>query len=235
MATVLVLADGSLVPVLRLPVQCLWQPQGCDQISHTPSRWVQQWIFVTRPKKEFWAGVMKHLVVIRWLGHWDAVLGQLSYHCYSCTMATFRVMFVHSQLFSLLRCTHNDTPIIMCAERCLCVIAKPPSESAVQAWFYNLTNSLQQTMNDEGTFLALFPSRILTSLSNCRNLHSASPSFSKDGCTHRVKSVLRLAKRPNTFTLRISAHKKLGIAVFSRFWRISRSKTALSVRQTSGL
>ena len=32
------------------------------------------------------------------------------------------------------------------AERCSRIIAKPPSELAVKAWFYNLTNSLQQTM-----------------------------------------------------------------------------------------
>ena len=80
------------------------------------------------------------------------------------------------------------------AERCSRIIAKPPSESAVKARFYNLTNSLQQTMNDEGAFPALFPHRILTLVSNCRKLRSASPSFSKDGCIHTVKSVLRLAK-----------------------------------------
>ena len=93
------------------------------------------------------------------------------------------------------------------AERCSRIIAKPPSESAVKAWFYNLTNSLQQIRNDEGAFPALFPCRILTLVSNCRNLRSASPSFSKDGCTHTVKSVLRLTKRPNNVTPRISAHE----------------------------
>ena len=31
--------------------------------------------------------------------------------------------------------------------------------------------------------------------------------FSKDGCTHTVKSVLRLTKRPNNVTPRISAHE----------------------------
>ena len=93
------------------------------------------------------------------------------------------------------------------AERCSRIIAKPPSESAVKAWFYNLTNSLQQTMNDEGAFPALFPRRILTSVSNCRNLRSTSPSFSKDGCIHTAKPVLRLAKRPNNSTPRISAHE----------------------------
>ena len=93
------------------------------------------------------------------------------------------------------------------AERCSRIIAKPPSESAVKAWFYNLTNSLQQITTDEGTFPALFPRRKLTLVSNCRNLRSASPSFSKDGCTHTVKSVLRLAKRPNNVTPRISAYE----------------------------
>ena len=73
------------------------------------------------------------------------------------------------------------------AERCLLIIEKPPSESAVKAWFYNLTNSLQQTMNDEGVFPALFARRILTLVSNCRDLRSASPSFSKDGSTHTMK------------------------------------------------
>ena len=100
--------------------------------------------------------------------------------------------------------------VVRDAERCSRIIAKPPSESAVKAWFYNLTNSLQQIMNDEGVFPVLFPRRILTSVSNCRNLRSASPSFSKDGCTHRVKSVLRLAKRQNKFTLQIGAHGKTG-------------------------
>ena len=42
---------------------------------------------------------------------------------------------------------------------------------------------------------------------HCRNFRSASPSFSKDGCTHTVKSVLRLTKRPNNVTPRISAHE----------------------------
>ena len=93
------------------------------------------------------------------------------------------------------------------AERCSRIIAKPPSESAVKAWFYNMTNSLQQIRNDEGAFPALFPRRILTLVSNCRNLRSASPSFSKNGCRHTVKSVLRLAKRPNNVTPRISAHE----------------------------
>ena len=93
------------------------------------------------------------------------------------------------------------------AERCSRIIAKPPSESAVKAWFYNMTNSLQQIRNDEGAFPALFPRRILTLVSNCRNFRSASPSFSKDGCTHTVKSVLRLTKRPNNVTPRISAHE----------------------------
>ena len=93
------------------------------------------------------------------------------------------------------------------AERCSRIIAKPPWELAVKAWFYNLTNSLQQTTNDEGAFLALLPRRILTLVSNCRNLRSASPSFSKDGCVHTVKSVLKLAKRPSNVTPRISAHE----------------------------
>ena len=53
----------------------------------------------------------------------------------------------------------------------------------------------------------MFPRRILTLVSNCRNLRSASPSFLKDGCTHTVKSVLRLTKRPNNVTPRISAHE----------------------------
>ena len=95
----------------------------------------------------------------------------------------------------------------VCAERCSRIIAKPPSESAVKAWFYNMTNSLQQIRNDEGAFPALFPRRILTLVSNCRNFRSASPSFSKDGCTHTVKSVLRLTKRPNNVTPRITAHE----------------------------
>ena len=98
-------------------------------------------------------------------------------------------------------------PLFVCAERCSRIIAKPPSKSAVKAWFYNLTNSLQKITNDKGAFPALVPRRILTLVSNCRNLHSASPSFSKDGCTHTVKSVLRLAKRPNNVTPRISAHE----------------------------
>ena len=72
------------------------------------------------------------------------------------------------------------------AERCSRIIAKPPSELAVKAWFYNLTNSLQQITNDEGAFPALVPRRILTLVSNCRNLRSASPSFSKDGCIHTI-------------------------------------------------
>ena len=93
------------------------------------------------------------------------------------------------------------------AARCSRIIAKPPSESAVKAWFYNMTNSLQQIRNDEGAFPALFPRSILTLVSNCRNFRSASPSFSKDGCTHTVKSVLRLTKRPNNVTPRISAHE----------------------------
>ena len=105
-------------------------------------------------------------------------------------------------------CSPNvSTLYLWLAERCSRIIAKPPSESAVKARFYNLTNSLQQTMNDEGAFPALFPRRILTLVSNCRNLRSASPSFSKDGCIHTVKSVLRLAKRPNNVTPRISAHE----------------------------
>ena len=93
------------------------------------------------------------------------------------------------------------------AERCSRIIAKPPSESAVKARFYNLTHSLQQITNDGSAFPALFPRRILTLVSNCRNLRSASPSFSKDDCIHTVKSVLRLAKRSNNVTPRISAHK----------------------------
>ena len=96
---------------------------------------------------------------------------------------------------------------ITTAERCSRIIAKPPSESAVKAWFYNMTNSLQQIRNDEGAFPALFPRSILTLVSNCRNFRSASPSFSKDGCTHTVKSVLRPTKRPNNVTPRISAHE----------------------------
>ena len=126
----------------------------------------------------------------------------------------------HRRLANIIKIQYSnlDNPI---AGRCSRIIAKPPSESAVKAWFYNLTNSLQQIMNDEGTFLALFPRRILTSVSNCRNLRSASPSFSKDGCTHRVKSVLRLAKRQNKFTLQIGAHGKNWAApsflVFGKF------------------
>ena len=46
------------------------------------------------------------------------------------------------------------------AERCSRIIAKPPSESAVKAWFYNLTNSLQQIINNEGSFPVSFPRRI---------------------------------------------------------------------------
>ena len=93
------------------------------------------------------------------------------------------------------------------AERCSRTIAKPPSKSAVKAWFCNLTNSLQQIINDEGGFPSLFPGRILTFVSNCRNLRSASPSFSKNDRTHTAKSVLRLVKRPNDFTPRISTHE----------------------------
>ena len=108
-------------------------------------------------------------------------------------------------------CTERNCPARLAyslvAERCSRIIAKPPSKSAVKAWFYNLTNSLQKITNDEGAFPALVPRRILTLVSNCRNLRSASPSFSKDGCTHTVKSVLRLAKRPNNVTPRISAHE----------------------------
>ena len=102
--------------------------------------------------------------------------------------------------------------VVLCPsiERCSCIIAKLPSESVVKSWFYNLTNILQQTMNDKGAFLALFPHRILSSISNCRNFRNALPSFSKDGCIHRVKSVLRLAKRPSKFTPQISAHGKIG-------------------------
>ena len=86
------------------------------------------------------------------------------------------------------------------AERCSHIIAKPPSESAVKAWFYNLTNSLQQTTNNEGVFPAFFPCMILTLVSKCRNLRSASPSFSKDSCVYTMKSVLRLAKRTSNVT-----------------------------------
>ena len=93
------------------------------------------------------------------------------------------------------------------AERCSRIIAKPPSDSAVKVWLYNLTNSLQQTMNDEGAFPTLFPRRILPLVSNCKNLRNASPSFSKYGCIHTVKSVLRLTKRPNNVAPRISAQE----------------------------
>ena len=120
--------------------------------------------------------------------------------------------------------------IIVTAERCSRIIAKPPSESAVKAWFYNMTNSLQQIRNDEGAFPALFPRRILTLVSNCRNFRSASPSFSKDGCTHTVKSVLRLTKRPNNVTARISAHESTFVTQKrSRMTLVSNPKNPRSV------
>ena len=132
-------------------------------------------------------------------------------------------------------CPRTVLQLIQTAERCSRIIAKPPSESAVKAWFYNLTNSLPRTMNDGGAFPALFSCRILISVSNCRNLCSALQSFSKDGCTHRVKSVLRLAKRPIDSCYESALTEKLGSAVFSCLWKIFVSKTASSVRQTSGL
>ena len=95
----------------------------------------------------------------------------------------------------------------MGAERCSRIIAKQPLDSAVKAWFYKLTNSLQQTINNARVFPVLFSHRILTFVSNCRNLCSASPSLLKDGCKHTMKSVLRLAKRPNNLTPRIWAHE----------------------------
>ena len=122
-----------------------------------------------------------------------------------------------------------------CAERCSRIIAKLPLESAVKAWFYNLTNSLQQIMNDEGAFPALFPCSILTLVSNCRNVHSASLSFSKDGCIHTVKSVLRLAKWPNNFTSQISAHEiHLSYAKTQLWWYCSLDWTCAYTNEPSG-
>ena len=74
-------------------------------------------------------------------------------------------------------------------------------------------------MYNAGAFQVFFPRRILTSVSNCRNFRSASPSFSKDGCKHRVKSVLRSAKRSNKVTQQVGAHGKMGNAVFSFFFK----------------
>ena len=119
--------------------------------------------------------------------------------------STDSLLFICKESLTLI--SPSVTPLQIRAERCSLIIAKLPSESAVKAWFYNLKNSLQQTVNDEGVFPALFPRRILILVSNCRNLCSASPSFSKDGCIHTVKLVLRLAKRPNNFTPWISAHE----------------------------
>ena len=92
------------------------------------------------------------------------------------------------------------------AERCPRITARPPSESAVKARFYKLSNSLQQTINNARSFPILFSHSILTLVSNCINLRSASSSFWEDGCAHRVKSILRLAKRPKNLTTRIRAH-----------------------------
>ena len=73
--------------------------------------------------------------------------------------------------------------------------------------FYNPTNLLQRTLVNARDFPVLFSRRILPLVSNCRNLRNASPFFSKDGCTHAMKSVLRLAKRQNDFKLQTNSHK----------------------------
>ena len=105
-------------------------------------------------------------------------------------------------------CTFNEKRIYyITAERCSRINAKLPLESAVKTRFYNLTNLLQRTLVNARDFPVLYSHRILTLVSNCRNLHNASPSFSKDGCTHAIKSVLRFAKRPNDFKLQTNSYE----------------------------
>lgn len=100
----------------------------------------------------------------------------------------------------------QDT-ILQIAERCSCINAKPSSVLVVKALFCKLTNSLQQIVDNARAFPALFLHKILTFVSNCKNLHNALPSFSKDSCTHTVNLVPRLDRRLNNFTPQIRAHK----------------------------
>ena len=114
--------------------------------------------------------------------------------------------------FILLHYAMRDSCLPLCdvflfAERCTRINAKLPSESSVRSLFSKFKNSLQKTTNDPKDFPVFFSGGILILLSNCRNLRSASPSFSKVRYTNTVKSVLRLAKHPHNFTPRFNCHE----------------------------
>ena len=124
--------------------------------------------------------------------------------------------------------------IMLCAERYSRINMKPPSESAAKAWFNKLTNALQQMIINAIAFLVLLSNRILALVSDCRNLHSALPSFSKDGCTPLAKSVLRLAKRPNNFAARTNSQEfHFSHAKRSRMTLVSNPKSPVSVSHYS--
>lgn len=65
----------------------------------------------------------------------------------------------------------------------------------------------QQTVNDSRYSPALWSHRILTLVSNCGNLHSASPSLEKGGCRHTVKSVFQPTKCSNCFASRVGSQE----------------------------
>ena len=81
------------------------------------------------------------------------------------------------------------------AERCSRINAKRPSESAVKVWFYKGRKYLQQTIVNARAFPVLCSHRILTLVSNCRNLRSALPSFSKTAAQTQWNPLSSLTRR----------------------------------------
>ena len=84
--------------------------------------------------------------------------------------------------------------------------ANPPSKSTVKAQFFG---EQAARVSRQATRYALYCEATdnIDSSIKFQKFRSASPSFSKDGCTNRVKSVLRLAQRQNKLTLQFSTHR----------------------------